>query len=46
MTLSYHITPSDAGLIGGGQVPRPGEASLAHHSVLFLDGLPEFKKNE
>ena len=45
MTLSYHITLSDAGLIGGGQVPRPGEVSLAHHGVLFLDELPEFKKN-
>jgi magnesium chelatase family protein len=42
---SPHHTISDAGLIGGGQVPCPGEVNLVHHGVLFLDELPEFKKN-
>lgn len=40
-----HHTISDVALIGGGQVPKPGEVSLSHRGVLFLDELPEFKRN-
>jgi len=40
-----HHTLSDVAMVGGGTVPKPGEVSLTHNGILFLDELPEFKRN-
>jgi magnesium chelatase family protein len=42
---ALHHTIADAGRVGGGHVPMPGEVSLAHHSMLFLDELPECRRH-
>jgi magnesium chelatase family protein len=42
---ALHHTISDVGLIGGGHVPMPGDVSLAHHGVRFLDAWPEFRRH-
>ena len=42
---ALHRAISDVGVIGGGQLPMPGEVSLAHHGILGLDELPEFKRH-